>query len=243
MMASIQVIIEHGSTAEWLTAFGTMALALATFAAVFYRSIISWFRRPKLELRILPTPPDCLKITMRWLTQFGSPMQADSYYLRVQVKNVGHTAAEMVELFLAEVLEQGPKGDFRPRQAFLPLNLVWSNFKEPLILLDHLSPHVPKHCDVAHIVDPRARASMPDEDNPVLGLSPQQTALSLELVVKPNSGSHLLPPGTYRLKLVLGVANAATVTRWVEIVHTGQWFSSEQQMLNTGLQIRLLDHS
>jgi hypothetical protein len=241
----MQVTIEQGSSAEWATAIGTIALAVMTFlavlAAVFQDRIRSWIWRPELDLRILPQPPDCLKIPMTWPTQ-GGMSQADCYYLRVQVDNMGHQAAKKVELFLGEILEKTPSG-FARRQTFLPLNLLWANFREPTMFLDHLSPHVPKHCDVAHIIDPAARTSIPGEDNPALGLISQQTALSLDLVVKPNTFSYLLPPGTYRLKLVLGAANAQPVTRWVEIVHSGQWFSNEQQMLSTGLQIRLLDHA
>jgi len=236
------VTVETGSAGQW-TAFGTIALAVMTFlavlAAVFQDRIRSWIWRPSLELRILPQPPDCLKITTRWSTRLGSPMQADSYYLRAQVDNVGHQAVNKVELFLGEVLEKTSSG-FARWQTFLPLNLLWANFREPTMFLDHLSPHVPKHCDVAHIIDPAARTSIPGEDNPGLGLTSQQTALSLDLVVKPNTFSYLLPPGTYRLKLVLGAANAATVTKWVEIIHTGEWFDDEKQMLRDGLQIRLL---
>jgi len=236
----MQVTIEQGSNAEWATAIGTIALAVMTFlavlAAVFQDRIRSWIWRPKLDLRILPQPPDCLKIPAAWPTP-GTVSQADSYYLRAQVENTGHRAAEMVEVYLGEILEQTPSGDFVRQQTFLPLNLLWANFREPTMFLDHLSPHVPKHCDVAHIIDPAARTSIPGEDNPGLGLTSQQTALSLDLVVKPNTFSYLLPPGTYRLKLVLGAANARPVAKYVKIALTGQWFDDQEQMLRDGLRI------
>jgi len=53
----------------------------------------------------------------------------------------------------------------------------------------------------------------------------------------------LLPPGTYKLKLVAGASNAKPVATWVEIHLAGQWFNDENQMLSTGLQIRQLDHA
>jgi len=243
----MHIIVEQGSNWEKWTAIGTLVLAfftlLAVGVAVFQDRIKSRIWHPTLALHILPQPPDCLKITTTWSTRFGSVMQSDSYYLRVQVENVGHTAADMVEVYLADILELNQKGDFEPRKAFLPMNLEWSNFEKPPILLDHLSPHMPKHCGLAHIVDPKNRTSMPREDNPSANLKPKQTALSLELVVKPNSGSHLLPPGTYRLKLVLGAANAITVTTWVEIVLNGQWFDDENEMLSKGLIVQHLNEA
>jgi hypothetical protein len=241
--ALIQVTIEQGSSAEWATAIATSVLAaltlLVAIVAAFQDRIRSWIWHPKLELHLIPEPPDCHKIPMTWEPSLGDKRRADCYYLRVQVANTGNQAAEMVEMYLDRVLERTSKG-FERRQSFLPMNLVWAHFNRPF--LDRLSPHLPKHCALAHVLKPSERDRMSDaENNP--DFNPDQTILSLDLVVKPNTKGHLLPTGTYRLKLVLGASNATPVTKWVEIDHTGQWFDDEQEMLSRGLQIRLLSDS
>lgn len=229
------VTVETGSAGQW-TAFFTLLLAIATFlavlAAVFQDRIRSWVWRPKLELRIMPAPPDCHKTF--WTLPDGT--RAPCYYLRASIENVGRRAAERVGLFLSELLEKTSNGFERP-QGFLPMNLVWAYFNEPF--LDHLSPHIPKHCAIAHVSHPSARHAL-GEDNPSLGLGRDQTVLRLDVMWPPNTLGHLLRPGTYKLRLVVESTNAMPVTKWIEIVHTGKWFDDEQEMLSTGLQVRLL---
>ena len=236
------VTVETSSAGQWIAVF-TLLLVVATFSGAAVAVLQDWIRsfiwHPELDLKITPRPPDCHKIPMTWQTQQGI-QQADCYYLRAQIDNTGKQAAELVEVFLGEVRQRTPNGRFERRQAFMPMNLVWAHFNTPF--LHRLSPHLPKHCNVAHVLKPSERARVPgSEDNP--DFDRKKTALSLDLVVSPNTLSHLLPPGTFRLKLVLGAANTKPKTKWVEIALTGQWFDDENQMLSEGLQVRLLSDS
>ena len=59
----------------------------------------------------------------------------------------------------------------------------------------------------------------------------------LELEIKPARGSHLLPPGYYRLELRVAAANARPITKILEINHTGRWFPDEEKMFDEGVGI------
>jgi len=53
--------------------------------------------------------------------------------------------------------------------------------------------------------------------------------------------NHLLPPGIYRLSIVVAAANAKPLTKTLEIHLNGQWYDMESKMLEEGISIRLLD--
>jgi len=96
-----------------------------------------------------------------------------------------------------------------------------------------------KHCDIGHIIDPTQRANLPMEDDPSIGV-PGQTLLSFNFTVRPFTMSHLIPPGKYRLSLLIGASNTKPVKKTIEINVTGDWYSDEAEMLRDGIGIRLL---
>ena len=97
-----------------------------------------------------------------------------------------------------------------------------------------------KHCDLGHILKPDMRAFFPAEENPSLGVGRDATLLSLDLQVQPFTMSHLLPPGTYRLRLLIAAANAKPVERSFEIIVTGNWLDDEARMLSEGVALRIV---
>jgi hypothetical protein len=63
--------------------------------------------------------------------------------------------------------------------------------------------------------------------------------MSLDLAVRPNTGSHLLPRGEYKIVVVAVTANAAVERRTLELTQTGQWFDDEPRMLREGIGLTL----
>jgi hypothetical protein len=159
------------------------------------------------------------------------------YYLRLLVKNVGNQRAEMVEVFAAELREKLADDSFTTAKRFLPMNLRWSHTGK--IFLDGLAPAMEKYCDLGHIIDPAQRHRFLMEDDPALGLSSEQTVLSLDLEMKPFTMSHLVAPGTYHLFIKVAAANVKPVPKTFEIVLTGRWHEDERRMLGDGIAIRM----
>jgi hypothetical protein len=232
-------VLTETSTVEWVTAIGTVAAAvvalfLAVFGDWFYRLI--W--RPILDIRIEEQPPDCSYIP----TNFKTASQAGCCYLRIRVYNIGKVTAESVEVF-AESLERKEDGTFKPVRDFLPLNLVWSHFFPPVVYFPKIPPggEVFKHCDLGHIIDPVVRSRLPaedGEDHPSLKAYSSKTLMSLSLISRPNSGSHLIPPGVYRLRLGAVAANADLKWKTVEINLTGKWSPKELDMLGREILVK-----
>lgn len=225
--------------AEELTALGTLSLAIVTLilalVALFGEKFWEYVTRPKLSITFNLRPPDCHK------TAFGDG--APVYFLRVLVSNEGKRPAREVEVFLKDLRCIEAFGATPvDRERFLPLNLRWSHYTDPAArfgpypwLLPSIAPGLPKHCDLAHIIHPRYRQGRPLEDDPSLKVPPQKTTLSLELIVKPHTLSHLWPPGTYELKLVAGASNAEPKEYSRKLTITGKWFDDEEEMLTKGI--------
>lgn len=95
-----------------------------------------------------------------------------------------------------------------------------------------------KHCDLGFILQP-------DEAGKV-GLTPKKLAadagrtwLSLDLEVLPNTESHILETGTYRLELRVAAANAKPRLATVEVTVTGDWFDNQDEMFVKGIGLVL----
>ncbi|MCJ7720246.1 MAG: hypothetical protein MUO36_02140 [Candidatus Hadarchaeum sp.] len=222
-------------TTEWLTAIGTNIAVVAALAiAIFHEHLRRLFWHPTLEIRLDNQPPDCNLIP----TNLQTGTQVDCYYFRIRIHNEGRASAETVEVFIEEIHRRRADGTFGRWQNFLPLNLVWAHYQQPYF--PKIPPKVYKHCDLGHIFDPTFRNQIPGEDHPALGEFQSQTVMCLALIVRPNSGTHLIPPGFYRLTLVAVAANAKVTRRTIEMNLTGQWFPDESRMLREGIGLRLL---
>jgi hypothetical protein len=169
--------------AQWVEAIGTMlAVIVALAIALCQDKWRAWLHRPKLDVSIELKPPDCHKTKSGLSTAGGVPPTdprfrpqeyIDVYYFRLRVANSGNQKAESVEVFAAQVLRQQADGTFEKVNWFLPMNLIWSHFKPPKMILPAISPNTYKHCDLAHIFEPKERQMVygerktwPNEVNP-----------------------------------------------------------------------------
>jgi len=190
---------------DWLIAISTIALAIGTIAlalvAAFQDIIRAWVMRPKLDASITMAPPDCHKTKMKSRGALGW-VEADCYYFRIRVRNSGNRRAEQVEILAKELIKQQRDGSLTKLTWFLPMSLSWSHVQRPL--LDGISPEMEKHCDLGHIIKPDLRSKFALEDHTQLGVTSSKTIFSFDLEVKPFTMSHLIPPGKYRLVLLVG---------------------------------------
>jgi len=240
-----------GELAQWVEAMGTILTVIAALAiALFQDKFRAWIMRPKLDVSIDLSPPDCHKTKLGLNLPGGVPRTdlglrpaeyIDVYYFRLRVTNSGDEKAESVEVFAAELLKQQADGTFKEVDWFLPMNLIWSHFKPPEIFLPAISPGTYKHCDLAHILEPKRRQMVPGERKTWPNINPDNTILSLDTIVKPFTDSYLLPFGTYHLTIIVAASNAKAVKKTLEITLTGDWYDDEQEMLGQGIGIRLLD--
>ena len=119
--------------------------------------------------------------------------------------------------------------------AFLPMNLVWSNFETRTLFVPRIGPRLGRHCDLGHVIWPAERAAFAMEEFADSGRD--ATLFSLDLAVKPNTGTHLLQPGIYQMDFSVAARNAKTITGTVRILLTGRWFDDEGEMLRDGIFI------
>lgn len=218
-------------------AVGTITLAIV---AIWQDKIRAWVSKPELDIDVEMSPRDCHKT---FITKRQSPLRlsengTDCYYLRIRVKNEGNRRAEMVEVFVADLLKKQADGTFKRVESFMPMDLLWSHIRKPFF--DIISPGMEKHCDVGHIIDPAKNAEFGYKKDPGEDIQ-DKTWLSLDLEVKPNTMSHLLEPGIYRLTLLIASSNTKPIEKTLEINHTGEWFSDETKMLSEGVGLKIVD--
>lgn len=230
-----------GEAAAWATAISTLLLAIV---AVFQDKIRYWLTRPTLKLEIQPFPPDCMRTAFRQTVAIYDPtsgqphervIEFPCYYFRLRVTNAGNCEAREVEIF-AKALKRHHevKGEFEEVSRFTPMNLLWSNVRKPFLPI--LSPQIPKHCDIAHVVHPSKRQAM---QHVLPDVPKDQCVLILDLEVEPNSCGHLLGPGFYRLSLVLAAANSPPREYVLDIRITGDWFEDDARMFGEAIRLRL----
>src|SRR5712692_2938378 len=207
--------IEVGTLAQWAAAGATF---LAVLVALFKDEILRSLRRPKLTVSIALQPPDCQKTTLSYTVQRTTLISgsAECFYLRLWIENTGHTRAERVQVFAAKLFRRNADGTFKQLESFLPMNLRWSHGQQgsPEIFAEGISPGMGKHCDLGRVTDPAHHANLGEE---LLNVGGDECILALDLEVLPNTKSHLVPPGLYRLQLRVAAANCAPVEKMIEL--------------------------
>lgn len=234
-----------GDLPTWVTAVATLLLAAIAIFQDYFRGLLT---KPKLELHIRPTPPEChstqwlysikrrtVDVRSRQLSESIETVALPCYYFRLRVTNNGNCEAKYVEVFAKDLKQHDSvRGEFEDVARFSPMNLLWSDVRQPFLSI--LSPKLPKLCDLAHTVEPSERENLGHElpnvpDNAVI--------LALDLQVEPTSKGHLLGPGFYRLTLVLAAANATPREYFLDITITGDWYEDSLRMFTDGIRFHL----
>ena len=218
--------------AAWTAAIATF---LAVIVALLKEELVALWRRPNLAARAQLSAPDCHKTEITFTNQQTGTIvdRWPCYYLRIWVENTGNVRAEQVQIFVSRLLRKHADGMFKEERQFLPMNLRWSHTKE--VFTSGISPKMGKHCDIGYIVHPSKAATA---GHSVPGVPPGKVVMCLDLEVAPNTRTHLLGPGTYRLELRLAASNSPPVPKTVELTLTGDWFDDESRMFADGVGFR-----
>jgi hypothetical protein len=220
---------------------GSIATLLAVIVALFKEELTRCWRRPALEARIKLSAPDCHKTEMTLVNKGRGVIldKADCYYFRLWIENTGNQRAEKVQVFVSRLLRCHADGSFVEDKSFLPMNLRWSHAQlSPEIFAEGISPQMGRHCDLGHILDPSNRGVFGIH---LPSIAAGKTIFEFDLEFAPNTLSHLVPPGVYRIELKLAAANVKPVTKTIEINHTGEWFADENKMFSDGIGIKEID--
>jgi hypothetical protein len=216
--------------AVWLTAFGTLALAVA---AIFQDSIRGLFYRPRFQVSVKTEPPDCVSVPF---TKQDGTFIADVIYLRLWIMNMGNATAKNAEVYAQDLRRERADGCWERVGMFPPMNLKWANLGH--IYFPTIAPGMGKYCDIGHIVDPTCRATV-GEDSPNLALSNHQTSLAFDLMVSPNHRGHIIGPGKYQLNILVAAENAPPIKKIITINLSGTWDADEIKMLRDGIGVNV----
>ena len=222
---------------------GSIATLLAVIVALFKEELTRCWRRPRLEAKIRLSAPDCHKTEMTLFEPKTGVVidKCGCYYFRLWIENTGNHRAEKVQVFVAKLLRRHANGSFMEDKSFLPMNIRWSHSQlspGPEIFAEGISPEMGKHCDLGHVLDPSKRDKFGIN---LQSVAAGKTIFEFDLEIAPNTLSHLIPPGVYRVELKLAAANLKPITKTIEINHTGEWFADENKMFSDGLGMREID--
>ena len=226
--------------ADLITGLATMALAVIAVLAIFQQIIVRWVLHPELKVSIKYGFPYCLDIPISYkesATGSDQEIRVDSYYIRIRVENTGREYAHEAEVF-ATKLEKQEDGTFVTEPSFVPMNLKWADFDD--ITVPSINPDTHRYCTIARVLDPKTRSAVPSENKTWPDVQQTDTILSFYTMVITHSRNHLVPPGTYRLHLLVGARNANPKRCILELTLTGQWFSELPQMFPDGLSFRIM---
>jgi len=232
--ALLKELINNNSLAAWATAFATFILA---FVAIFQDKIRAWIKRPKLNAEIVCAPPDCHQTKYNTVHKKGKyPITAESYFFRMRIINNGNKKAENVEVYAYKLERKQSNNTYEKMNWFLPLNLVWTHYGTAFI--EAISPEMEKHCDLGVILKPQSRKDIDKQDIDYYDSS--KTLFSLSVLVYPNTLTHLLKDGDYRLYLKIAASNTEPTEKILRIVIDGHWSDSEDEMLRDHIKLSFL---
>lgn len=221
--------LEWGTVAQWA---GIVATAAAVVIALLKEDIVRLWRKPKLTVQLRLYAPDCHKMTLHLTDNSRVVASAPCWYLRLWIENTGNARAEQVQVFVDELSRREPDG-FKEYEDFMPMNLVWSHGHE--VFAAGLSPKMGKHCDFGHIIDPASRTAFGEDREDVPA---KETILKLDLEHPPSTLGHLIPQGTYRMKLrVAGSNTSQPVEKELNFTLTGNWFPDQERMFTEGFRL------
>ncbi len=226
------VLVHLPRVADWIVALGTLALAVV---AALQDRVRAFFYRPTLSASIRTEPPDCQMVP--WTRKADGVRIGDALYLRLWITNSGNAPAKLAEVYARHLERQRADGEWERVQTFPPMNLNWSHVSGSHYF--QIAPGMGKHCDLGHISDPAIRSQVGADENPALGLRPDQASLAFDQIVKPNHLGHIVGPGHYRLTIVVAAGNAKPVEQTVDINLNGAWHAEEERMLRDGIGVRI----
>ncbi len=200
-------------------------------AGIFQDSLKRKIWKPNLEVEFRLNPPDSHKIADH--NDSTGEFMYNVYSLRARVKNTGNYQLEDVEAMAIELTKKEPNGQFKNVENFLPLNLVWAHTRGKEITKPKIQPKMFKFLDFGHI------SQVKDVNTRYSSISAHgNTLLVLEVEVAPYTGSHLVLPGEYRIKLVFAANNLSPINKIYSLIIADKWTEDEKEMLENYIFIK-----
>lgn len=213
---------------QWWAIFAALLLGLA---GIFQDWIRRLFWKPSLKINFYLTPPDSHK-TFFSDSKTGSFLNY-TYYLRPRIKNDGNYRLEDMEVMAVELTKKESNGQFKKIDNFLPLNLIWTNSHE--ITKSKIQPGLFKFLDFGHISETKHKLN---QLSYFQLRKDTQVVLELCTEVPPNTGSHLIFPGEYRIKLLFAANNFKPASKIYSLVFADKWSEDERDMLGNNIFIK-----
>ncbi len=233
-IATIQAnqILPNPSPKCWLDSpqwWGIITAIVLGLAGIFRETIKGWVYKPEAEIRMKLGYPDCLKIPMTY--SIGEKNEKDFiYYFRFFVKNAGNYRMEDVEAVVITVLKKEANGVYKPKESFLPLNLVWAYSHEET--KSKIQPGLFKHLDFGYI-EKSKYANLE-----YFGIvNKYKIVFKLALAQIPNHGSHILEPGDYRIIVKFAANNLSPVTKEFNFFIADEWDDNSDEMFEKKISI------
>lgn len=107
---------------EVLIALGTLGAVAVALFAVFWPSIIAWWKKPRLKFEFENKEPFCRHTFGKTSLDTGMTLRVNSYYVRLRIKNIGRSIARRCEGKLVAIAHKDLKS---LRQDFDPVVLHW----------------------------------------------------------------------------------------------------------------------
>lgn len=192
-----------------------------------------WLRKkiwkPDLKIEFRLNPPDSHKTMMR--NSNTNKIVYPTYYLRARIENTGNYQLEDVEAMVTEKTKREPNGQFKRDAEFLPLNLIWTVTHE--ITKSKIQPGLFKFIDFGHVEETRFK------NLSTFGLS-NNSRVVLELCTEtsPNTGSHIIFPGEYRIKIIIAANNLKPITKIYSLVITDNWTDNQSEMFEKNIFVK-----
>ena len=214
-----------------------IATFTAALVALFKEDFVKLWRRPRLTLRLLLQSPDSSPVptVVAWQETTVVTWSGNVYYFRFWVENTGTWPAERVQVNLRSIRNRLGDGTLGTSRQFVPMNLRWANFPfDKPVLFETLNPKMGKHCDLGS-VSPRANKS----EKPLPGMRDGESTFNLATEVFPNDNSHRLPPGKYRLEVLLAAQNVRPVAFDIDIDWHGVFEETSERMFSDSVAIKI----
>lgn len=175
-----------------LTAWGTVAGAVATFLAVLVALFLEPWRRSRNSPRLWLT----------WRNRDSHRERTDDnhqqVWVRLYVQNVGNEAAQRVEIVMSDVCQVSPGHALRIIEKFLPTGLTWTHTESSS--LSYLPGGASRLCDFG-IFNASGRS-----DTSLAHHGPTYFRCSTQ--VEPSNNYNYFKTGSYIARLVASASNA-----------------------------------
>lgn len=196
---------------------GVMAQFIASTTALFlglglYEKYERWRTRPIFEISIYPEEPDGVRVSFG---DMGS-LKLFTYCYALCIRNAGLRKMENVEVIIEEKYDRIGVGEYKLDQRFTSINLNWSNTITNTHLkitnMRAIQPGQHRYCDFGR-VDKVEYGTITGVDIPIHS----NIALSLETNFRPNTGTTILLPGDYKLKIMFSADDITAESKWYDL--------------------------